>query len=377
MKAIGLKVSASGIHVLDLPAPRIRRDTEVKVRLVEVGIDGTDRNLVKHHLVDADAGVQQLVLGHEAWGVVTEVGKKVTRFHPGDPVVPTVRRGCGICAPCRNYQSDYCYTGLFKERGIHKLDGFLAEEIVEEEAYLVPLPKPLTSVAVWTEPLSIIEKAIEQVRAVQDRMPQWCEHPEHHWTKPTWGGCKRAIVIGAGPLGFLATVVLRLVGVETYVVEIVDRDSLRVQLVERIGAHYIDGRSFTPKQMIEGIDRLDFVLEASGASKLALEFIPHLPRNAAYILMGIPRVGEYEISVNADLMLRQIVRHNLAILGSVNSNHTHFENAMKDVDAIQKQYPRLLEEAITHRFPLDRYEEAFTLEDPNQMKVVFQMAHPS
>lgn len=375
MKAIALKVDAPGVHVVDIPSPAIERETQVKVRIADVGIDGSDKNLVQHHLVDVEAGERQLVLGHEAWGVVTEVGKTVKRFRVGDTVIPTVRRGCGICAACVNFQSDFCYTGLYKERGIHKLHGFLSEHVVDEEAYLVPLPDGRAGVAVWIEPLSIVEKALDQLRLVQQRMPSWCPHPAHAWDAPDWSGCKRAIVIGAGPLGFLAAVLLRLQDVETYVVEIVDPDTTRVRMIERVGARYLDGRAFSSEELVRGIGRVDMVFEASGASRLAIEFIPHLPRNAAYVMTGVPRVGETTVPVNADLMLRQMVRHNLAVIGSVNSNATHFARALENVDAIRKRFGTILEDGITHRFSFDQAKQAFAaLQDPNSLKVVLEVA---
>lgn len=374
MRAVGLRVDARGVHLLEVDAPTIERETQVKIRMAETAVDGSDKNLVRHHLVDVEASEKHLVLGHEAWGVVTEIGQSVKSFQPGDAVVPTVRRGCGICAACARFESDYCYTGLYKERGIHKLPGFLSEEVVDEETYLVPLPKDLSTVAVWVEPLSIVEKALDQLRLVQQRMPSWCPHPEHGWDQDAWGGCKRAIVIGAGPLGFLATVMFRLQGVETYVVEVLDPDTTRVRMVERIGAKHLDGRSFSPEEMVRGVGRVDMVFEASGASKLAIEFIPHLPRNAVYVMTGVPRVGEERVPVNADLLLRQMVRHNLAVLGSVNSNARHFTRALEDLRSIRKRFGTILEDGITHRFPLAEYEKGFAaLEDPNSLKVVFVM----
>ncbi|TSC73081.1 MAG: alcohol dehydrogenase GroES domain-containing protein [Parcubacteria group bacterium Gr01-1014_38] len=374
MKAIGLTVETPGIRVVDLPSPAIERETQVKIRVAEVGIDGTDKNLVQHHLVDVEEGESHLVLGHEAWGVVSDVGKSVKNFRVGDPVIPTVRRGCGICAACLNFQSDYCYTGLYKERGIHKLHGFLSEEVVDEEAYLVPLPKDQALIAVWIEPLSIVEKALDQLRLVQQRMPSWCPHPTHAWDAPDWGGCKRAIVIGAGPLGFLATVMLRLQDVETYVVEIVDPDTTRVRMIERVGAKHLDGRAFSPEELVRGVGRIDLVFEASGASKLAIEFIPYLPRNAVYVMTGVPRAGGVTVPVNADLMLRQMVRHNLAVIGSVNSNASHFARALEDVRVIRKRFGTVLEDGITHRFLFGSAEQAFAvLQDPNSLKVVLDV----
>jgi threonine dehydrogenase-like Zn-dependent dehydrogenase len=88
-------------------------------------------------------------------GVVEEVGSEVMSVTPGDTVVMTVRRGCGICPPCLHNQSDMCMTGLYTERGIHKRDGYFTEFVVDQEQYAVKVPPDLAKLAVFTEPLSI------------------------------------------------------------------------------------------------------------------------------------------------------------------------------------------------------------------------------
>jgi threonine dehydrogenase-like Zn-dependent dehydrogenase len=93
-------------------------------------------------------------------------------------------------------------------------------------------------------------------------------------------------------------------------------------------------------------------------------------------MTGVPRVGAEKIPVNADLMLRQMVRHNLAIIGSVNSNASHFARALEDVRVIRKRFGTILEDGITHRFPFDSAEQAFAvLQDPNSLKVVLDIGN--
>lgn len=373
MFSVGLKKNIPGIFDFDLPEPKIERPDEVRIRIVATGIDGTDKSLYVNHLVDAPAQEEFLVLGHESYGIVEEVGAEVREIEPGDIVVPTVRRGCGICAACRNHQSDFCYTGLYKERGIHKLHGFLTERIVEHERHLVFLPHELAAIGPWIEPMSIIMKAIEQMQLIQQRVPFFCPHPEHVWDSEEWGGCKKGIVIGAGPLGFLATVVLAYYGMELYVVEIVPEDNLKVQFIKEVGARYLDGNAFTPQQVSRGIDRIDLIFEASGASKLAIDFIPVMSKNAIYLMTGVPRVSGRNEEFDADLLLRQIVRQNQVIIGSVNGNRDHFTKAVRMVQKIEEKYNKILSRAITHRFPLKEYKQAFDLKDPNQLKVVLEV----
>ena len=73
-----------------------------------------------------------LVLGHEMFGQVADVGRAVTMVTPGDYAVFTVRRGCGRCRSCAMNRSDMCQTGLYSERGIWALDGYQTEYVVDQ-----------------------------------------------------------------------------------------------------------------------------------------------------------------------------------------------------------------------------------------------------
>lgn len=373
MFAVGLSKQKKGIHSFTIPKPEIANDDDIRIRILETGIDGTDRSLLKHHLVDAPDGSDFLALGHESVGVVEEVGKRVKEFTAGDLVVPTVRRGCGICSSCANNKSDYCYTGLFKEHGIHRLHGFLTSHAVSQEQYVVHVPRRLKNVAVWSEPLSIVEKAIEQMRLVQQRVPNLCDHPTHEWHDKNWGGCKKALVIGAGPIGFLATALLRLQDVEVYVLEVVPEESLKVQLIKEMGAHFVDGKTFTPEKIMEAIGHLDIIFEASGVSDLALQFIPLMSRNSVYVMTGIPRAEIKSTQIDANLLLRHIVRQNQVIIGSVNGDRAHFETGLKDIAEIENEFSNILSRAITHRLPIHDFQKGFALQDGDQIKVVFQI----
>jgi threonine dehydrogenase-like Zn-dependent dehydrogenase len=376
MLAVGMIRGKSGVHVFELPTPEIKEGDEVKIRVKEVGLDGTDFNIVRHELQDIAEGRDRITMGHEMVGVVEAVGSAVKSLAKGDVVVTTVRRGCGICQPCLHNQSDMCMTGLYTERGIHKRDGFLTKFVVDQEQYMAKVPSELAKLAVFTEPLSIAEKGIEQIRIIQSRLPWGCPHPEHAFLSPNWGGCKTALVIGAGPLGLLATALLRLSEVYTYVADILPEDNPKVHLVKHMGANYIDSRQKTPKEMVElccsPTGNLDIIFEASGAAATAVEFIPHMSRSSIYVMTGIPR-GGIVIQLDAAELVRQIVRYNQVVVGSVNSNRGHFEMALRDIPEINSKFGGMLEEMLTHRFRLEDYERAFTLSDPKHIKTVIEV----
>lgn len=202
MYAVGLEKGSQGLVVREMPRPFIEADDQVLVKVLRAGICGTDRNMVQWDEKDFPPGEDFLTLGHEAVGIVEAAGLGVKALSPGDTVVPTVRRGCGECACCLNGQSDMCCTGLYRERGIHKLHGYFTEYFVDQEQYLVKVPPGVGDLAVLTEPLSISEKSISQLRILQLRVPWLCLHREHQYGAEGWGHCKTALVVGAGPIRY-------------------------------------------------------------------------------------------------------------------------------------------------------------------------------
>ena len=124
-------------HVADVAEPN---GEGVRIRVLEVGVCGTDRE-IDHGLFGVAAdGSSELVLGHEALGIVDSDGHG---FSAGDLVAATVRRSCGHCLACDEGSPDSCLTGDYLERGITRLDGFAREVVVEDPSQLIPIPKAL------------------------------------------------------------------------------------------------------------------------------------------------------------------------------------------------------------------------------------------
>src|SRR5215471_17331304 len=116
MKAIVVKPGVKdSIHMRDMPDPKMKPD-EVAVKMIRVGLCGTPPD-----------GDEFLILGHENLGVVEDVGKKVKGWKPGDLVVATVRRPCGVCPQCKAGENDMCSSGKYTERGIMRRHGYMAQ----------------------------------------------------------------------------------------------------------------------------------------------------------------------------------------------------------------------------------------------------------
>jgi threonine dehydrogenase-like Zn-dependent dehydrogenase len=112
------------LRVADVPVP-VPSKNEALLRVIRIGICGTDRDIIAGFYGEAPAGSDYLILGHESLCRVEKLGKRSSTFKVGDLVVPTVRRSCPEnCLNCRNGESDMCYTGHYREHGIKQLNGF-------------------------------------------------------------------------------------------------------------------------------------------------------------------------------------------------------------------------------------------------------------
>ncbi len=375
MWAVGILRGQPGVHKFEIPVPEIKQPDEVLIRVKEVGLDGTDFNLVRYNLQDIPEGRQEMTIGHEVVGVVEEVGKKVKSLKPGDIVTVTVRRGCGECSPCLHNTSDMCLTGRYKERGLHKLDGFFTQFVVDQEQYIAKVPPRFAKIAVFTEPMSIVEKGIQQIRLIQSRLPWSCAHPGHSLTSEQWGGCKIALVIGAGPLGLLAIALLRIAAATVYTCDVVSEDSPKITLAHRLGAGYIDARTKSAGELMEAgaaEGNLDIMFEASGAATTALQLLQYMSRGSIYVMTGIPR-EEILMQLDAAQLVRQVVRYNQVIVGTVNSNRSHFEMALSDMGKITSKFSGVLESMLTERLKFEEYQQAFAPKDAKHIKTVVEV----
>jgi threonine dehydrogenase-like Zn-dependent dehydrogenase len=321
---------------------------EIKIRIIRVGICGTDREEVSGGRAQAPDGQKELVIGHEMFGQVVGVGSSVTRVKAGDHAVFTVRRGCGECPSCLMNRSDMCQTGKYRERGIRGLDGYQTEYAVDKEQYIVLVPAELEPVGVLMEPLSVVEKAIDESLRVQTlRRPDAA-------TTPDWFHGRRCLVAGLGPVGLLAAMVLRLRGGEIYGLDVVDASSARPQWLAAVGGRYIDGREVPADQVEKKIGGMDFILDATGIAELEFNLLDALALNGIYALTGIPG-GDRPLRISGAELIRQLVLDNQVMLGSVNAARGHFQMAADDLAQAQLRWGGQIATLITHRYSPEQF----------------------
>ena len=365
MKAIANLTGTSTLHLLDRPEPTLSADDELKLKVLRVGICGTDREEAAGGRSRPPAGQNELVIGHEMFGQVVEIGKSVTRVDLGDLAVFTVRRGCGKCLPCLMNRSDMCQTGEYAERGIWGLDGYQTEYALDKEQYIVRVPPELEPVGVLTEPLSVAEKAIdESVRLQVARLPDASATLDWLYGRP-------CLVAGLGPVGLLAALILRLRGAQVYGLDVVDADSARPKWLEHIGGQYIDGRQVPADQVDDRLGRLDLIFEATGVASLEFNLLDALAPNGVYVLTGIPG-GDRPLDLPGAELIRGLVLKNQVMLGSVNAARDHYQMAVDDLLHARLLWGDHVTQLITHHYPYSDFDTALHQHTADEIKAVIE-----
>jgi threonine dehydrogenase-like Zn-dependent dehydrogenase len=354
MKAIAVIPKRQEVELINHETPKLASPTAVKLRMLEAGVCGTDREICAFQYGTPPDGSDYLVIGHESLGEVVEIGAEVSRVQPGDLVVPMVRRPCShdTCLACRSDRQDFCYTGDFTERGIKMQHGFMTEFVVDDQKYMNVVPRALRDVAILVEPLTIAEKAIKQIWQVQQRLPWACPIE----TKAGRGNCHRAVVLGAGPVGLLGAMALAVGGFTVYVYSREPAPNPKSELVEAIGAHYVSAQDTSIEQLAEKVGNIDVVYEATGASSVSFEMLKVIGSNAIFVFTGVPG-RKKPIEVDTDLIMRDLVLKNQVVFGTVNAGRETFEDAIRDLGAFMDRWPKATRSLITGRNPVSAYRD--------------------
>lgn len=348
---------AGTLRLSTTPVPSLG-PRDVLVETIRVGICGTDREIIRGDLGEAPAGTDELVLGHEVVGRVLAVGAGVTRVAAGQVVTATVRRPDG-CPACLAGEPDMCLWLKYTERGIFREPGFLCERWVEAEDWLIPVPEALEATAVLIEPLTVVEKAVRQAEAIQRRLAYW--------------KLERAIVIGAGPIGLLGTLLLRAKGVAVTTVARTPMPNPAADLVEASGATYRSLREASLDEIASEIGNVDLILESSSNAEIALDAMRVIGNNGVEVLLSITG-GSHPVLLPAEQMNTSLVIGNKVVVGSVNAGAIDFVNAVERLGEFERLWPGLTERFITKRmsFGPDLDLHAIAHKAPNEIKTVIE-----
>jgi threonine dehydrogenase-like Zn-dependent dehydrogenase len=320
------------------PAPE---DGELLVEALALGVCGTDREIAARGPRRAPPGRTGLVLGHESLGRVLQAPAG-SGIAPGDLVVGVVRRPDPVpCASCAVGRSDLCENGRFTERGILGLDGFGSERFRLEPEYAVRVHPDLGLAGVLLEPTSVVVKAWEQLDRAVHRSP------------------RRALVLGAGPIGLLAALLGVQRGLDVHVVDQVAHGP-KPRQARGIGATYHSSTA-----TLRGA--FDAVVECTGA--LVAEAVERTAAGGAACLVAAGNARSAGTVGLADLA-RQLISRNRTVLGTVNSHRTHFEAAHAALRRADREW---LDGLVTASVPLEDWRAAFEA-GPEHIKAVIRFA---
>jgi threonine dehydrogenase-like Zn-dependent dehydrogenase len=227
----------------------------------------------------------------------------------------------------------------------------MAEYIVEDALNVNPVPRALRDVAVLVEPLTIAEKGMAQLWTVQQRLPWTQNEPD----QPRGHGL-RAVVLGGGPVGLLGAMKLVLEGFDTYVYSLSPKGSDLAGMAHSFGAKFVPAETTTIAQLAEMVGNIDVVYEATGVSSLSYEVMKYLGVNGAFIFTGVPALKGPK-PVDADLIMRNQVLKNQVVIGTVNASKQSFADAISDLSAFHRRWPKSVGSLITSRFPIDNVKE--------------------
>ena len=358
MKAIAvIPRQRNSIAIIDVPEPQAG-EGDVLVEVIRVGICGTDVELKAGDYGEAPDGSNTLVIGHESFGKVAHTGSQVEGFSVGDYVVASVRRPCphDWCLPCRSGQNDMCITGDYTERGIKGQHGYLSEFYAERPEWLTLVPSDITETGIFLEPMSVVEKAIRQTKNIQERLP--------------WN-FQNAVVLGAGTIGLLGAMLLRLDGIDTYVLDHSETGGFKAQLIAQIGAHHVDTREKSLADVANTMGSVDLVLEATGYAPLVLEATQLLSMDGVMCLLGVSGGGR-QISMDATEFNNSLVLGNRLMFGSVNANVVDFKSGAGHIQDIIQRWPGALESMITRRVGMAEFDRAFD-RGSDDIKIVIEV----
>lgn len=343
MQAVAVFPAERQVRLVGHPEPRIEAPDDVILRILEVGVCGTDRDLCSFEYGSAPSGSDYFILGHEALAEVVETGPAANGLRPGDLVVPVVRHPCPACDACRAGYQDFCESEQYRERGIKDMHGFMGEFVADKPAFLHRLPHTLRDVGVLVEPLTIAEKALLQYRAIQQRLP---------WPRPLG----IAVVLGAGPVGLLGAMLLVQAGFRVFVYSRARPPHPKAAIATAIGASYVSSLDATPAQLAELTGPIEFIYEAAGGVPLAFDLLGCLGPNGVYIFTGVPN-RDQAADIRSNRLLLPLILRNQVVMGTVNAGPAAFSLAVRDLERFARTWPDPLRSLITARFPPSEFRQ--------------------
>ena len=337
MKALTFQ-GAGDVKVMDVPKPAIKGPGDALVRVTLGSVCGSDLHILHGH-TPMNAGA---VLGHEFVGVVEDVGSEVKRFQAGDRVVSSFFTACGHCTLCRKGWFNQCVDKATFGHGEYfgGLGGGQAEYVVVPNA-----DHTMESI-----PASMAD---EQAIFVGDILSTGYFGAERAEIKPG----DVIAVVGAGPVGLMATMCAQLFGpARTFVIDMVDS---RLEIAEELGGIPINSKRVHPVQAIEaetdGIGA-DSSIECVGLLPAVDTAIQCVRGGGTISMVGVPS------AVLGDFPYMRMWLKSLSFRAGW-CNVQAYMRPLLDLVAAGRLHP---EKIISHRMKLEDAEEAYRMFDARE-----------
>ena len=331
MRALRKVTAGPGLHLVDIPEPTCG-DWEVKIRVLRAGLCGTDL-----HLADWDEwAASQLrapqTIGHEFYGEIVEVGDEVKELKAGDRVSGEGHIVCGYCRNCRAGRRHQCIRTI--GLGVNR-DGAFADYVV------LPVEN------VWKHPVGA---GIDpDLGAIFDPLGN-ATHTALQW--PLLG--EDVLITGAGPIGVMAAAIAKHAGAKHVVVT--DVSDYRLALAAGAGAdlavNVARTRISEAQRQLTMTEGFDIGLEMSGAPSAVAEMLENLTHGARVAMLGLPK-EPYAIDWG------KVITHMITLKGIYGREMFETWYLMTSMLASSQEFKRAVTSVITHRFPADRWEDAF------------------
>jgi glucose 1-dehydrogenase len=344
----------------ELPEPPPPSDQEVLCRTLELGICGTDREILASRRPALPPDSDFLVLGHECLGVIEQVGGEVREFQPGDLVVPVVRRP----RPGHQRRTDFLAEGEFVERGIYHEHGFSLPRWLDRPEFLIPVPSTLRNLAVFAEPVAVVEKGIHEALLLQTAR---LGDNDPRWQKP------RVLVTGLGPIAFAAILSCRRRGWSVTVYGRDPAESARARLAGSLGAQYARDTDWVTEPEDLERDGWDLLLECTGSDEVLVRTSLSLASCGVAVWLGSSRQPKARSLPFAAVMRNAVIGNHLH-LGSVNAARRDFQAALETLAWVQEHHPQAGGRILTARLKLEESLEHFHERPPQGIKTVIDMS---
>lgn len=334
------------ITLEDIPVPNVS-DDEVLIKVCSASICGTDIKILKNGHFKIPEG-EKKILGHEVGGKVIKTGKNVTRLKIGDRVAIAPNVGCGYCKECISGNTQLCKK--FEAIGI-TFNGAFAEYMKVPKQFIEQ-----GNIYIFPNDISYEEGSLAEVLATVLSGAEACRI----------GYADIVLIIGAGPIGIVHTMLAKISGAQKVIVSETIEDRRKQAL--KFGADAVlnpNDSSYRNELMALSYSRgPDVIIIAAPSPKAQEESVEIVARGGRINFFGGLPKGKDFISINSN-----IIHYNLiTVTGTTGSNVIQYRKAMELI--ISKRIPII--KIISKKYKLEEFEEAFEAASSGKnLKILF------